>query len=119
MLLHSRRSFGSVGSKDEALFLSVLWAMESLVSHRCLKVHFSFEGSALVNAINRPKAWPSFKFKVTEIRYILGNFLEWKVFFESFAANRGARLIAQSAVKDRWFQSYVALGHPRWLVNGF
>lgn len=45
-----------------------------MVSHRCLKVHFAFEESVLVSAINRPKAWPSFKIKVKEIRSILGNF---------------------------------------------
>ncbi|KAF3535851.1 hypothetical protein F2Q69_00018805, partial [Brassica cretica] len=108
VLLHSRRSFGLVESKDEANFLSVVWAMESLVSHRCLKVHFSFEGSCLVNAINRPKAWSSFNFKVKEIRSLLDRFLDWKVYIESFEANRGTRLIARSAMRDKWFQSYVS-----------
>ncbi|XP_013601606.1 PREDICTED: uncharacterized protein LOC106309079 [Brassica oleracea var. oleracea] len=78
VLLHSRCSFGLVGTKDEAFFISVVWAMESMASHRCLKVHFSFERPELVNAINRPKAWPSFKSKVTQIRAILENFLVWK-----------------------------------------
>lgn len=32
VLLHSRRSFGSVGSKNEVFFLSVVWSMESMVS---------------------------------------------------------------------------------------
>lgn len=100
-------------------FLSVVWSMESMVSHRCLKVHFAFEGSVPVNAINRPKAWPSFKFKVREIRSILGNFLERKVYFESFEANRGTRHIAWSAMEDKWFQSYVAQGQSRWLSNVF
>lgn len=43
VLLHSRHFFGSVGSKDEVYFLSVMWSMESMVSHKCLKVHFAFE----------------------------------------------------------------------------
>ncbi|KAG2292242.1 hypothetical protein Bca52824_038911 [Brassica carinata] len=107
VLLHSRRSFGLVGTKDEVFFISVVWAMESMASHRCLKVHFSFERPELVNAINRPKAWPSFKSKVTQIRAILDNFLV------------SARLIAKSAHKDRWFQSYVAQGYPYWLSNLF
>ncbi|KAF3593078.1 hypothetical protein DY000_02026910 [Brassica cretica] len=62
----------------------------------------------LVNAIIRPREWPSFKFKVMEIRLLLRNFLAWRVLCESFEANRGARLIATSAVQDFRFQSYVA-----------
>ena len=113
--LHSRRAFGSVGSKDEAFFLAFLWSLESMISHRIFKVHFAFEGSVLVNAINRPKAWPSFNFKVKEIMMLLENFLDWKVMFELPAANRGAQLIAQNVVNQNRFQSYVALGQPRWL----
>lgn len=54
VLLHSRRFFGAVGSKDEAYFLSLAWAIESMLAHKRLKVHFAFEGGKLVNAINRP-----------------------------------------------------------------
>ena len=119
VLLHSRRSFGSVGSKDEAYFWSIVWALESMMSHGCFKVHFASEGRVLVNAINRPKAWPSFRFKVNEIRRLLGNFWDWHFYCETFEANRGARLIAQSAVTRDRFQSYVACGQPRWLSQLF
>lgn len=114
VLLHSRRSFAQVDSKDHAQYLGLVWAVESMVSHRCLRVHFSFEGWCFVNAINRPKAWPSFRSKVVEIRNILRNVLVWRVENESFAANREARNIAITALKDVWFQSYVARGFPRW-----
>ena len=73
VLLHSGRSIGSVGSKDEAYFLSVVWSMERMVKHRCLRVHFFFEGRVSVNAFNRPKALSSVKFKVKEIRSIFSN----------------------------------------------
>lgn len=119
VLLHSRRSFGEVESKSEAQFVSVAWAIESMKNHRYLKVHFAFEGRMLVNAIIRPSEWPSFKFKVMEIRLLLRNFLEWRVLCESFEANRGARLIATSAVQDFRFQSYVATGAPRWCSHVF
>ena len=85
-----------------------------MVSHRCLRVHFSFEGGCFVNTINRPKVWSSFRSKVVEIRYILRNFLLWRVETESFDANRGTRTIAISVLKDVWFQSYIAKGFPRW-----
>lgn len=56
ILLHSRRSFSRVRSKAEAYFLSVVWAVESMVSHKCQQVYFAFEWGLLVNAINRPRA---------------------------------------------------------------
>ncbi|KAF3540312.1 hypothetical protein F2Q69_00020951 [Brassica cretica] len=119
VLLHSRRSFGEVESKSEAQFVSVAWAIENMKNHRYLKVHFAFEGRMLVNALIRPREWPSFKFKVMEIRLLLRNFLAWRVLCESFEANRGARLIATSAVQDFRFQSYVATGAPRWCSHVF
>lgn len=114
VLLHSRRSFVDVQSVDEAQFLCVAWAIESMGSLRFSRVYFAFEGRMFVDAINRPKAWPSFKFKVLELRLLLRNFLDWKLLAEPVAANRGARLIASSAVLDCRFQSYVARGHPVW-----
>lgn len=119
VLLHSRRSFGAVDSKDEAYFLCLAWAIESMFSHKCLNVYFAFECRCLVNAINRPHVWPSFKFKVLEIRLLLRHFLKWRVVFESFEANREARLIAVSASQSSRFQSYVAKGRPVWLSHLF
>ncbi|KAG2327641.1 hypothetical protein Bca52824_010369 [Brassica carinata] len=118
-LLHSRRSFSDVWSKEEAYFLSMVWAVESMISHKCLRVYFSLEWRMLVNAINRPKAWPSFKFKVAETRYLLGELLEWRVVFENSESNREARLIANSVITGARFQSYVARGSSRWLLNYF
>lgn len=119
VLLHSRRSLADVHSKDDAQFLSVAWAIESMGTHHFPKVYFAFEGRMLVNALINPKAWPSFKFKVMELRLLLRDFLEWHVMVEPFESNRGARLIATSAVLDRRFQSYVARGPPSWCSNIF
>ncbi|KAF2591909.1 hypothetical protein F2Q70_00041653 [Brassica cretica] len=85
-----------------------------MISHRRLKVYFTLEGGVLVKAINRPKAWPSFKSKVVDIRGLLMNFLRWQVVFEPHTAISGVRLIAESALADRRFQSYVAIGYPSW-----
>ncbi|XP_018443455.1 uncharacterized protein LOC108815310 [Raphanus sativus] len=118
-LLHSRRSFTGVWSKEEAYFLSLLWAVESMISHKCQRVYFALEWRMLANAINRPHAWPSFKFKVAEIRCLLGELLAWRVVFESSDHSRDARLIANSVMTGDRFQSYVARGSPRWLLNSF
>ncbi|KAG2299870.1 hypothetical protein Bca52824_036342 [Brassica carinata] len=118
-LLHSRRFFTGVWSKEEAYFLSLVWAVESLIFHKCQRVYFSLEWRMLVNAINSPKVWPSFKFKVSKTRRLFGELLEWRILFESSEANRGARLIANSVITGDRFQSYVARGSPRWLLNYF
>ena len=119
VLLHSRRFFGNVESKDDAQFLSVAWAIESMKSHRFRMVYFAVEGRMLVEAINKPSHWPSFKFKLLELRRILRGFLEWKMIAESYEANRGAHLIATSAMMDLQFQSYVARGQPFWCSDVF
>lgn len=84
-----------------------------MISHKCQKVYFALEWRLLVNAINRPKAWPSFKFKVSEIRRLFEKLLDWRVVFEQYEANRGARLIADSVMTGDRFQSYVARGSSR------
>lgn len=56
---------------------------------------------------------------MVEISRLLSEFLRWKVTFVPFEANRGARLIADSAALDVRFQSYVARGFSRWLSNVF
>lgn len=117
--LHSRRSFAFVETKYDAHYLGLVWAIESMISHRCSSVYFSFEGGCFVKAINRPKAWPSFKLKVVQIRSILENFLQWKLEVTSFDGNRGARVIARSALSEARFQSYVAWSHPRWCSQFF
>ncbi|XP_018453416.1 uncharacterized protein LOC108824478 [Raphanus sativus] len=56
VLLHSRHSFADVLTKDEAHFLSLAWAVESMLSHNCRSVYFYSEGSLSINAINRRRA---------------------------------------------------------------
>lgn len=73
----------------------------------------------MVNAINQPAAWPSFKFRVTEIRLLLSDFMAWRIALEPFESNRGARLITTSAVIDGRFLSYVARRYPRWMSHIF
>lgn len=119
VLLHSKRSSGGIQTKDEACFVSIAWDIESMKSLRYQKVHFALEGRMFVDAINNPKALPSFKFKVLEIRHLLRSFLEWRMLVEPYDANRGARLIATSAVLDLRYQSYVAKGHRKWCSNVF
>ncbi|CAD5324051.1 unnamed protein product [Arabidopsis thaliana] len=105
--------------KKDALFCCVKWAIESMSSHRQSKVLFAFEPGDLLSAFARPKAWPSFAFHVSELTHFLEKIGDWKVSEEKVGSNRGASLIAQSIVKGDRFQSYVAVGHLRWLHQLF
>lgn len=85
----------------------------------CHLKRFPFKQSNTYNYMTITDAWPSFKFRVIEIRYLLNDFLTWRIAIESFESNKGARIIASSAVLDVRFQSCVARGYPRWLSHIF
>ncbi|KAG7571744.1 Ribonuclease H domain [Arabidopsis suecica] len=119
VLLHSRRALCDVTNRSEAILKSVIWAIECLHSHKMSRVLFAFEPGDLLSAFNRPNAWPSFRYQVSELLHFLGKIVVWNVLEEKIPANRGASLIAQSVVKEDRVQSYVASGHPRWLHHLF
>jgi len=119
VLMHSRRAFSNISSFLEAQFLSIVWAVESMVSHHVNRVVFGVEAAVLVGVLNRPQAWPSFRFQSSEILLALNGIAVWKVVLESVSSNRGANLIAQSVTKECRLQSYVAVSFPAWLLGVF
>ncbi|CAA7055407.1 unnamed protein product [Microthlaspi erraticum] len=102
VLLHSRRSFSTIGSLFEAKMVSMLWSLESLTLHRVDKVIISAEEADILGIMRRPHEWISFKAHFWELNRSLVKLANWKVEVVSRAANRGAFLIAQSALKDRF-----------------
>ncbi|KAL1188171.1 hypothetical protein V5N11_009028 [Cardamine amara subsp. amara] len=87
--------------------------------HHLNQVIFALDVVDLVGAVNRPKAWPSFAYHRGELLASLSSFQDWKVVLDLKLANRGASLIAQSAVDYTHLQSYVASGSPVWLEELF
>ncbi|CAL9245136.1 unnamed protein product, partial [Arabidopsis halleri] len=73
----------------------------------------------LVKAINRPRAWPSFRYQSMEAGHVLSSFKCWKLLLENSSSNRGAFMIAKSVTDDCRLQSYVAVGSPSWLDGVF
>ncbi|KAG7589319.1 Reverse transcriptase domain [Arabidopsis suecica] len=117
VLLHSRRAFSNIPTAQETSLISLVWAVESMRSHKLNKVVFAVEDGVLVGAVNRPKAWPSFRFHSLEVLSVLKLLCDWRVVYELGTANRGASLIARSVTEDCRLHSYVARGFPFWL-NG-
>lgn len=114
-LLHSRRAFSGVPSLLEAKRLGLMWAVESMVSHKLQSVTFEVEATDLVGSVNRPKAWPAFRAYGEELRLSLSKISEWEVAVVTRNTNRGAFTIARSVTREKRIQSYVAQGSPSWL----
>lgn len=106
-------------SVEEAKLQSILWAMENMKSHRLDNIIFGVEALALVGAINRPRACPSFHYQASEVCYKLEAFKHWKLINEVRSTNREAFLIAQSVSKDLRTHFYVEVGYPLWLKDIF
>nr|VDD37545.1 unnamed protein product [Brassica oleracea] len=116
---HSRRAFSSIKNRNEAKFVVVLWAFESMRSQRQSRIIFAGECGELFGAVERPQAWPSFLFQATQMGRELAGITEWKLKVVSREANRGSLNIAQSVIKYGLINSYVARGHPPWLFEFF
>ncbi|KAG7585838.1 Ribonuclease H domain [Arabidopsis thaliana x Arabidopsis arenosa] len=119
VIMHSRRPFSNCVDVIDAKLKCFLWAAESVHSHRLSKVVFAFQDPSFVGMVNRPKAWPSYRYHSQEVLMVLDGILNWKVVVEVVEANRGANLIAQSVTGDLRLQSYVAAGYPSWLQGVF
>lgn len=110
VLLHGRRSFSSINSRLEASLESWLWEIESVKSLRLSRVVFAAEDKDLIGAVNRPPAWPSFKFYSTILLDFLAHIPVWKLLLEHRATYMGALLVANY----RNFRELVAIIHSLW-----
>lgn len=119
VLMHSRRAFTGLNNLNELKFQVLMWAIESMVSHRLNRVIFAIDDDVIVGAVSRPKAWPSFKGMSAVILFELRKIERWSFLKEVKFRNRGAFLIAQSVTRDLRLQSYVAAGYPFWLQDVF
>lgn len=116
-LFHSRRSFARVVSLEEAKELALVWTLECMAAHRVGKVIIAGEDAVFMKVIERPKAWPSFTHTYQKMENFLCKFRCWKSKVETRSSNRCAFLIADSASRIRWYQSYVARGGPLWISS--
>ena len=117
--LHSRRAFCGIDSLLEAKHLGLVWAIESIASHKINKVIFEVEAPELVGVTMRPRAWPAFRGFVAEILGVLQRLGEWELQSISRESNKCDFLIARSVTTEQRLQSYVAQGEPEWLRRCF
>ncbi|KAH0914595.1 hypothetical protein HID58_029041, partial [Brassica napus] len=116
-LLHSRKSFVRVKTLEEAKEKALVWTLECMVEHRLDNLIIAGEDAVLLKVIERPRAWPSLTSVVHKLENFLCRFGCWKSKVKTRSSNRCAYLIADSASKSRWFQSYVARGAPFWISS--
>lgn len=57
VLMHSRKAFENTISRDDAMFQGLLWAIQSMKSHRFVNVVFACDNVALVGAIHNQLRW--------------------------------------------------------------
>ncbi|KAG2245087.1 hypothetical protein Bca52824_093071 [Brassica carinata] len=119
VLMHSRRVFTGLNNLKELKLQVIMWAIESMASHKLNRVIFAFDDDMIVEAIMRPKAWPSFKAIGADIMFSLRKIEWWRLVKEAQNRNRGAFLIAISVTRNRRTQSYVAAGSSFWLQDLF
>lgn len=117
VLLRSRKSSVRIRDEMEAKIVSWMWALESMVCVNIHRVVFAGQEFDIMDMIERPKAWPSFKFwslsdQIRKVPF-------WRLLREQRFGNRGAFLIAKSVTTEDRRQSYVAAGYPFWLRGLF
>lgn len=60
VLCHNRRTFSGINIWEDAKFVAMMWALESMRSQRQSKIIFAGKFKDLFGATVRPQAWPSF-----------------------------------------------------------
>ncbi|KAL1214130.1 hypothetical protein V5N11_005689 [Cardamine amara subsp. amara] len=115
VLIHSRRTFANMRTKEQVTMQSLIWSIESMVSLHFSNVIFASEAATIINVVNRPIEWPAFTYQVDRLVSTLALVSGWKLVFENPASNRGAGLIAQSVMRISFSQSYIALSFSEWL----
>lgn len=99
VLIHSRRAFSTITSKDEANFHALSWAIQSMSDHKLNRVILALDDDTFTKVILRPKAWPNFRCQHLQLMEKLSNLEWWRVVKEDRLSNRGAFLIAQSVIR--------------------
>ncbi|KAG2299108.1 hypothetical protein Bca52824_035580 [Brassica carinata] len=115
VILHSRRAFSSIPSKEEAILQVLVWTIECMNDHHFDRVIFAMEDDTFTKVILRSKEWPNFRCQQVLLMDKFSKLRWWRLIKEDRKTNRGAFLIAQSVIKFGYLQSYVAAGFPRWM----
>lgn len=119
VLLHGRNSFTNIYSKHDASLENWKWAIDCLKTLHFNAIVFASEDNDLIGAISKPSAWPSLRFYSSNLLPLLQCFLDWNVKFHTPNDIKGAKLMADSVIKENRYQSYIAVGIPHWFSHLF
>ncbi|CAN7093652.1 unnamed protein product, partial [Brassica rapa subsp. narinosa] len=116
-LLHSRRTFKNVRSKLEAELTSLCWVVESLAALHYTNVIIESNCTHAREALIDPTRFPWFQELTDNFGQLMSSLVPCSVEHVITLRNKVAEEIAISVTRDSRYQSYVALGGPRWLIN--
>ncbi|XP_020875872.1 uncharacterized protein LOC110227082 [Arabidopsis lyrata subsp. lyrata] len=114
---HARDAFTPIRDRTGAELRCILWSLKALQDIHVSKMIMELDYAAAVNAVLQPSKWPFYRNWLTQIHEVAAAFESCTFRHIATNANLIARSISRSVIRDRRFQSYIALGEPSWLHN--
>lgn len=75
LMIHSLRAFSGINSLLEDKQIGLVWAIQSMISHKIANVCLEIEASELAGVVDRPGAWPAFRAYGIELQSVLNNII--------------------------------------------
>lgn len=85
---HSRRTFSNVRQLEEARFITLGWAVESMTSMHYNKIIFAGDFKEIFLAMKKPHEWPDLRYQGEEIKRVLELMVEYQLKFVRIEENR-------------------------------
>lgn len=114
-LMHSRRSYSNIKSKQEACLYAMMWAFESMHSLRHNNIIFEAASVETRQALLYPTTVPELHHIISVINTFKLGIVVWRLDHVAPECNIAANAIACSVTSGHRYQSYIASGGPVWL----
>ncbi|XP_013594888.1 uncharacterized protein LOC106442202 [Brassica napus] len=117
VLVHGRRSYSFVQTREQEELLAIFWEIESMKSMRKGQVIFESSCERARACFLSPNSCHGAVELVGKICDMVQWFQFWSLDHVLEARNVLAQRIANSVISERRYQSYIAFGGPNWLKD--
>lgn len=117
VLVHGRRSYSFVQTREQEELLAIFWEIESMKSMRKGQVIFESSCERARACFLSPNSCHGAVELVGKICDMVQWFQFWSLDHVLEARNVLAQRIANSVISERRYQSYIASGGPNWLKD--